>query len=165
MVFDLDPGEGANPATCAEVAFYLKTSLEANGLESFTKVSGSKELQLYVPRNTRVDYAQTRAFAHAAAQVLEKQLPKLIISDMAKHLRSGKVFIDWSQNSDFKTTIGVYSLRANNDEPFVSAPASWDELERLRDSRDPAARRFTPDAVIKRAEGKGDLFGKAQRYQ
>ena len=80
------------------------------------KVSGSKGLQLYVPLNTKNDYAHTRSFAQGAAQALAKQHPKLIVADMAKNLRGGKVFIDWSQNSDFKTTIGVYSLRANSDE-------------------------------------------------
>jgi bifunctional non-homologous end joining protein LigD len=158
MVFDLDPGEGANLVTCVEVAFHLKTLLATNGLQCVPKVSGSKGIQVYAPLNTKVEYAHTRFFARAVAQALEKQHPKLIISDMAKNLRVGKVFIDWSQNSDFKTTIGVYSLRANTDEPFVSAPVSWDELERLPNSRDPAALRFTPDAAIKRAEEKGDLF-------
>jgi ATP-dependent DNA ligase len=77
---------------------------------------------------------------------------------MAKNLRHGKIFIDWSQNSDFKTTIGVYSLRANNDVPFVSAPVSWDELALVRDKGDAASLRFAPDAAIKRPESAGDLF-------
>jgi bifunctional non-homologous end joining protein LigD len=158
MVFDLDPGEGANLTTCAEVAFYLKALLEINELECLPKVSGSKGLQLYVPLNTKVDYAHTRLFARAAAQALEKRRPNLIVSEMAKQLRPGKVFIDWSQNSDFKTTIGVYSLRANNDEPFVSAPVTWDELADLRQNSHPAALRFSPDEIIKRAEARGDLF-------
>jgi bifunctional non-homologous end joining protein LigD len=122
MVFDLDPGEGADLVTCATVAFYLRELVDANGLQCLPKVSGSKGLQLYVPLNTKVSYEQTRSLAQGAAQLLERRHPKLIVSELAKNLRHGKVFIDWSQNSDFKTTIGVYSLRANNDEPFVSAP-------------------------------------------
>ena len=158
MVFDLDPGEGADLATCAEVGFYLQSLLAANGLECLPKVSGSKGLQLYVPLNTKVTYERTRSFAHAAAKALETRHPKLVVSEMAKNLRADKVFIDWSQNSDFKTTVGVYSLRAKNEQPFVSTPVSWDELSRLRDDGDVAALRFTPDAVIKRAESDGDLF-------
>src|ERR1700722_10356700 len=156
MVFD--PGEGANLITCIAVAFYLRDLLDANGLQCLPKVSGSKGLQLYGPLNTKVSYAQTRSFAQAAARILEKRHPKLILSEMAKNLRQGKVFIDWSQNSDFKTTIGVYSLRANNDEPFVSAPVSWDELALVKDLGDAASLRFAPDAAVKRVESAGDLF-------
>jgi bifunctional non-homologous end joining protein LigD len=102
MVFDLDPGEGANLVTSATVAFYLRELLDANGLQCLPKVSGSKGLQLYVPLNTKVSYAQTRSFAQGAAQLLEKRHPQLVVSEMAKNLRNGKVFIDWSQNSDFQ---------------------------------------------------------------
>lgn len=158
VVFDLDPGEGADIVTCAEVAFHLKTLLEKNGLECLAKVSGSKGLQLYVPLNTKTDYGRTRSFAQAAAEALANRYPKLIVADMAKHLRTGKVFIDWSQNSDFKTTIGVYSLRANSEEPFVSAPVNWDELRKLREGGNPATLRFSPEAVIHRAEKNGDSF-------
>jgi bifunctional non-homologous end joining protein LigD len=158
MVFDLDPGEGADLVTCATVAFYLRELLDANGLQCLPKVSGSKGLQLYVPLNTKISYALTRAFAQGAAQLLEKRHPKLIVSEMAKNLRHGKVFIDWSQNSDFKTTIGVYSLRANNDEPFVSSPVSWDELALVKERGDAASLRFAPDAAVKRAASAGDLF-------
>jgi DNA ligase D-like protein (predicted ligase) len=105
-----------------------------------------------------VSYAQTRSFAQEVAQSLEKRHPKLIVSEMAKNLRHGKVFIDWSQNSDFKTTIGVYSLRANNDEPFVSAPVSWDELALVKERGNPGSLRFAPEAAVKRAETIGDLF-------
>jgi bifunctional non-homologous end joining protein LigD len=158
MVFDLDSGEGTDLSTCAEVAFYVKEVLGANGLACLPKVSGSTGLQLYAPLNAKVSYAQTRSFAQATAKVLQKRYPRLVISEMAKNLRHGKVFIDWSQNSDFKTTVGVYSLRASNNEPFVSAPVSWKELEELRDGRDIAAFRFSPEAFIRRAEAKGDLF-------
>jgi len=158
IVFDLDPGEGADLVTCSEVAFYLRDLLEANGLQCLPKVSGSKGLQLYVPLNTKMTYAQTRSFAQAAAKHLEKAHPKLIVSEMAKNLRHGKVFIDWSQNSDFKTTIGVYSLRANNDQPFVSAPVSWEELAEVQESGNANSLRFGPEQVIKRAQSDGDLF-------
>jgi bifunctional non-homologous end joining protein LigD len=158
MVFDLDPGEGTGLPDCAEVAFFLKELLEHSGLQSFVKVSGSKGLQLYVPLNTKVAYAETRAFAQSAAQTLEKREPKRVTSEMAKHLRPGKVFIDWSQNSDFKTTVGVYSLRAKSDEPFVSIPVTWEELAKLRKDGNSSKLRFTPQAALKRVEIKGDLF-------
>jgi len=158
MVFDLDPGEGTTLLTCADVAFDLKALLQANGLKSFPKVSGSKGLQVYVPLHTKVTYAETRSFAEACAIALEKQNPKGVVSEMAKNLRRGKIFIDWSQNSDFKTTIGVYSLRAKNEEPFVSLPVSWDELEKARNTAEVSALRFTTEAALKRLEAIGDLF-------
>ena len=91
------------------------------GLESFAKTSGSKGLQIYVPLNTPVTYDQTKPFAHELARVLERQHPELVVSDMKKVLRTGKIFVDWSQNDDHKTTIYVYSLRAK-DRPTVSTP-------------------------------------------
>ena len=157
MVFDLDPGEGADLVSCAEVAFLLRALLQQAGFECFPKVSGSKGLQLYVPLNTPVTYAQTRSAAQSAAQILERQHPKLVVSEMARERRRQKVFIDWSQNSDFKTTVGVYSLRAKSDVPYVSAPVAWDELERL-ERRAPDLLRFQPDALLKRIREMGDLF-------
>lgn len=157
-VFDLDPGEGTSLVTCAEIGFSLKALLEANGLECFAKVSGSKGLQIYVPLNTKVTYERTRSFAQSVAVALERQNPKQVVSEMAKNLRHGKIFIDWSQNSDFKTTIGVYSLPAKGNEPFVSMPVMWDELAELRRNGDPTALCFLPEAALKRADGQGDLF-------
>jgi len=158
IVFDLDPGEGATVITCAEVAFLLRDTLDRLQLQSFPKMSGSKGIQIYVPLNTPVTYAATRPFAHAIAQLLEMEHPKLVVSEMAKGLRNGKVFIDWSQNSDFKTTIGVYSLRAKRDRPFISLPVTWDELKVLHKKVDPGRLCLEATAALKRIEKKGDLF-------
>jgi bifunctional non-homologous end joining protein LigD len=140
------------------VAFLLRSVLKKAGLECFPKVSGSKGLQLYVPLNSPVTYEETRSFAQALAQILAREQPQLIVADMAKHLRARKVFIDWSQNSDFKTTVGVYSLRAKGDAPYVSAPVTWAELEALRRKGDPNVLRFDPEALLKRVATIGDLF-------
>jgi bifunctional non-homologous end joining protein LigD len=158
IVFDLDPGEGADLVSCAEVAVLLRSLLEKNGLQCFPKVSGSKGLQVYAPLNTAVTYSETRFAAQAVAQILQRQRPELIIAEMAKERRRQKVFIDWSQNSDFKTTVGVYSLRAKNDIPYVSAPVTWAELEELGTKRKAELMRFEPDALLKRVEKIGDLF-------
>lgn len=158
MVFDLDPGEGATLATCAEIALALKGLLASNGLQCFPKVSGSKGLQLYVPLNGATSYAKTQSFAQAAAVELERQNPERVVSEMAKELRPGKIFIDWSQNSDFKTTVGVYSLRAKTDEPFVSMPVTWEELAKAQKTGDVSSLRFRPEDALKRVEATGDLF-------
>jgi bifunctional non-homologous end joining protein LigD len=158
IAFDLDPGEGAGLMECIEVAFLIWESLEALGLKSWPKVSGSKGIQLYVPLNTAAKYAQTTPFAHALAERLEREHPKLVVADMPKLIRRGKVLVDWSQNHAKKTTVGVYSLRAKRDVPFVSAPVMWEELERAQKRRDADILFFPPDAAIERVERLGDLF-------
>ena len=158
VVFDLDPGEGADILTCAEAAFLLGELLEQLQLQAFVKVSGSKGLQLYVPLNTPVTYASTQPFARAVAQMLEQQHPKLIVSDMAKNLRRGKVFIDWSQNADHKTTVGVYSLRAKRERPFVSVPVDNDELRAACRAKKPERLDFSPADALRRVEERGDLL-------
>ncbi|MBV8731225.1 MAG: non-homologous end-joining DNA ligase [Acidobacteriia bacterium] len=158
MVFDLDPGEGASILDCAEVAFLLKDTLAQSGLQSFPKVSGSKGIQVYAPLNTVVTYAETQAFAHSLAEKLEQEHPQEIVSAMAKALRHKKVFIDWSQNSDFKTTVGVYSLRAKDSKPYVSSPVKWEELRAALKKQDSDRLYFEPEAALKRLKKTGDLF-------
>jgi bifunctional non-homologous end joining protein LigD len=151
MVFDLDPGPPAGLTACAEVAVMLRDALASLGLQSFLKTSGNKGMQLYVPLNAATDYEQTRGFSLALAQVLERQHPKLVVTNMNKELRPGKVFIDWSQNSSFKTTIAVYALRAR-ERPTVSTPVKWEEID------DPESLRFETADVLARVDKYGDLF-------
>jgi bifunctional non-homologous end joining protein LigD len=158
MVFDLDPGAPAAILECVQVGLMLRDALEELGLECFPKTSGSKGFQVYVPLNTpRVTYDDTKPFAHALAQLLEKQHPKLVVSKQKKELRKGKVLVDWSQNTDFKTTICVYSLRAR-ERPTVSTPVEWDEAELALKKKDANKLVFDYQGVLKRVESKGDLF-------
>jgi bifunctional non-homologous end joining protein LigD len=158
MVFDLDPGAPADFLTCAEVGVRLRDVLENMGLNSFVKSSGSKGLQMYVPFNTSVTYEDTQPLAKQLADALAQADPDLIVTKMAKDLRGGKVFIDWSQNTDTKTTVAVYSLRAKEQGPFVSFPIDWDVLERAMKKHDRDIFLVTPDQAIKRLEKDGDLF-------
>jgi len=157
MVFDLDPGPPANIVQCCQVAIWLREIFEHLGLESFAKTSGSKGMQLYVPLNTPTTYDKTKLFSHALAQLLEQEHPELVVSDMKKSLRTGKVFVDWSQNDEHKTTIAVYSLRAR-EHPTVSTPVTWDEVERALKKKDAALLVFEASQTIERFEKKGDLF-------
>jgi len=157
MVFDLDPGAPAGIVECCHVALRIREVLSSLGVESFPKTSGSKGLQLYVPLNTPVSYDETKPFAHELARMLERRQPELVISEMKKILRSGKVFVDWSQNDDHKTTICVYSLRAK-DRPTVSTPLEWQEVERCSRKGDPELLVFTSEQVLARVEKRGDLF-------
>ena len=158
IVFDLDPGESADILDCARVAAHLKSVFAALNLEVFAKVSGSKGLHLTVPLNSAVAYEQTQPFARTIAELVEKQLPDRVVSAMAKTLRRGKVLIDWSQNSDFKTTVCVYAMRAREGGPFISAPVTWDELARAVKRGKTEALFFTPAQAVKRVQKLGDLF-------
>ena len=153
MAFDLDPGEPAGIVECCQVAFLLRDALDQLGLRSFAKTSGSKGIQVYVPLNVdEVDYdSGTKALSHALARHLEAAHPALIVSQQRKDLRRGKVLIDWSQNDEHKTTVCVYSLRAR-EQPTVSTPVSWEELE------DPDSLGFEASDVLERIEEHGDLF-------
>ena len=158
LVFDLDPGEPAGILECGRVALHLKDLLENLNLQSFVKVSGSKGLHLVVPLNYDVTYEMTQPFAKALAELASQQMPDCVVSEMAKTLRRGKVFIDWSQNSDFKTTVCVYAMRAKSGQPFISMPISWKELSRAMKGGDQRSLSFTPEAAIKRIKRIGDLF-------
>ncbi|HWC10402.1 MAG TPA: non-homologous end-joining DNA ligase [Acidimicrobiales bacterium] len=157
LVFDLDPGPPAAMVECARVGLSLREVLDDLGLVCFPKTSGSKGLQLYAPLNTPVSYDETKPFAHALARLLESRHPHLVVSQMAKDLRKGKVFIDWSQNDPVKTTVCVYSLRAR-ERPTVSTPLTWDEVERVAAKEAPDLVAFEADAVHQRVERDGDLF-------
>lgn len=158
MVFDLDPGEGANIVNCAQVGLWLKEKFDALKLQSFIKTSGSKGLQLYVPLNTAVTFAETKAFARRLGEVLEAEHPDAVVTKMLKALRKKKVLIDWSQNDEHKTTVSVYSVRATK-EPSISMPLHWSEVEKLLRSGKPDSVRFRPQTALARVEDEGDLFG------
>jgi bifunctional non-homologous end joining protein LigD len=157
MVFDLDPGPPANIVQCCQVGIWLREIFDHFGLQSFPKTSGSKGLQVYVPLNTPTKYESTKTFAHALAQLLEHEHREMVVSDMKKSIRTGKVFVDWSQNDEHKTTIAVYSLRAR-ERPTVSTPVAWEEVERTLKKRDPNLLVFEAKQTVARVEKLGDLF-------
>ena len=157
MVFDLDPGPPAAVLECAEVALELREMLGGVGLESFPKTSGSKGIQVYVPLNRKVTYDDTKPFARAVARLLEKERPGQVVSSMKKEVRRGKVFVDWSQNDDHKTTTCVYSLRAR-ERPTASTPLRWEEVEDAFGAGDADRLVFEAGDVIERVSEHGDLF-------
>jgi bifunctional non-homologous end joining protein LigD len=157
IVFDLDPGAPADVLDCAQVAVWLRGMFEQLGLNCYPKTSGSKGMQLYVPLNSEVTYAETKPFAKAVAETLERKFPDRVVSQMSKTKRPGRVLIDWSQNDRHKTTVCVYSLRAK-DRPTVSTPLEWDEVESALAAEDREALVFDHAAVLERVAAKGDLF-------
>jgi bifunctional non-homologous end joining protein LigD len=157
LAFDLDPGPPADVVDCCRVALRLRDLFAHFEVDCFAKTSGSKGLQVYVPLNRRESYEKTKPFAKAIAQLLEKQTPNRVVSKMKKAERRGKVFVDWSQNHQRKTTICVYSLRAR-EQPTASTPVSWEEVGAAADSGDGSSLVFEADQVLERIERHGDLF-------
>ena len=164
IIFDLDPGPPANILQCAQVGLWVRELFDHFGLKSFAKTSGSKGLQVYVPLNTPTSYDETKAFAHAVARLLEEQHPDLVVSDMKKAVRTNKVFVDWSQNDEHKTTISVYSLRAR-EQPTVSTPVDWSEVEEALKKNDASRLVFEAEDVLARAKKQGDLFKPVQELR
>jgi bifunctional non-homologous end joining protein LigD len=157
IAFDLDPGPPATIVECCQVALRLRERCDKLKLESFPKTTGSKGLQLFVPLNTAVTYDVTKGFARHLAEELAREFPDRVVSRMQKSLRNGKVFIDWSQNDEHKTTVNVYSLRAKST-PTVSTPLLWEEVEAAARNKKPERLVFDNQAVMKRVETHGDLF-------
>src|SRR6187399_1021070 len=157
MVFDLDPGAPADIVHCCQVGLWLSDLLGKMKLKSFAKTSGSKGLQVYVPLNTSVTYDQTKDLSRSLAQYLEHEHANSVTSNMSKAVRKGKVFVDWSQNDEHKTTICVYSLRAR-EEPTVSTPVTWNEVENCLKKKNAELLRFRSDQTLARVEKHGDLF-------
>jgi bifunctional non-homologous end joining protein LigD len=158
MVFDLDPGEGADILDCARVALILRDLLAQVQLVSFVKTSGLKGLHVFVPLNRKkTTFADTKKFSKSVAEVLQRNYPDLVTAKMAKNERKKKVFINWSQNDHAKTMICVYSLRARV-KPFVSFPLMWQELEHLKGRSNPEKLQVLPMEAVSRTEKSGDLF-------
>jgi bifunctional non-homologous end joining protein LigD len=158
VVFDLDPGPGADIADCAEIALWIREVLDGIGLRCVAKTSGSKGLQLYLPVNRPgLTHDHASAFARTVAQAMERHHGDRVTSVMRKDLRKGKVFIDWSQNSRHKTTVAPYSLRARP-RPTVSTPVTWEEVEAAAGG---APMAFEAADVVARVDKDGDHFAAA----
>jgi DNA ligase D-like protein (predicted ligase)/DNA ligase D-like protein (predicted polymerase)/DNA ligase D-like protein (predicted 3'-phosphoesterase) len=151
IVFDLDPGEGVTMKQLCRVAREVRDLIDDIGLTTYPLTSGSKGLHLYVPLGEPISSQGASVLARRVAQQLEKSMPKLVTATMTKSLRTGKVFVDWSQNNGNKTTIAPYSLRGR-EHPTVAAPRTWAELE------DPKVRHLRFDEVLQRVEEHGDLL-------
>jgi len=158
VVFDLDPGPPATVVECCRVALLLEGMFANLGLSCFAKTSGNKGLQVYLPLNSPdAGYEETKGFARAVAELLQSAEPELVVSRMSKSLRTGKVFVDYSQNDEHKTTVCVYSLRAR-ERPTVSTPVTWEEVRACHDSADQRRLVFEAADVLERVAEHGDLF-------
>jgi bifunctional non-homologous end joining protein LigD len=156
LVIDLDPGEPAGLPECCRVALLVRDRLADRGLGAAPVLSGSKGLHLYAGLPGRLNPDETTALAKEVAEELQAEHPKLVTATMTKAKRSGKVFLDWSQNAGSKTTISPYSLRGR-ETPYVAAPVTWDEVDEGAD--DPLGlEQMRFETVLERASEHGDLF-------
>jgi bifunctional non-homologous end joining protein LigD len=157
LAFDLDPGEGVGVLDCGQLALRLRALFEEMDRDAHVKTSGSKGLQVYVPLREPLTYAETKPTAKAVAELLEGERPDAVVSRMAKALRPGKVLVDWSQNTEHKSMVCAYSVRAK-ERPTVSTPLRWSELEDAIDAGDPDLLVFEMGDVLERVDEHGDLF-------
>ncbi|WP_368498452.1 ATP-dependent DNA ligase [Herbiconiux sp. A18JL235] len=154
LVIDLDPGDGAGLPECVEVAKLARGILTDMGLDPVPVTSGSKGIHLYAALDGRQSSDEVSAVAHELARVLEADHPELVVSDMKKALRTGKVLVDWSQNNANKTTICPYSLRGRA-RPTVAVPRTWRELSSA------SLRQLELDEVLDRMKRRADPLGAA----
>ncbi|HEX5770643.1 MAG TPA: non-homologous end-joining DNA ligase [Nocardioidaceae bacterium] len=157
LVIDLDPGAPAGLHECAQVALLVRDRLAELDLPTAPVTSGSKGLHLYAALPGRLNADEVRDLAKKVAQELTKSHPDLVLWQMTKAMRGGKVFLDWSQNTGSKTTISPYSLRGTA-APFVAAPRTWEEVEEGAEKPD-ALRHLDLNEVLSRTEKTGDVFG------
>jgi bifunctional non-homologous end joining protein LigD len=156
LVIDLDPGEGAGLHECCRVALLVRDKLAERKLDARPVTSGSKGMHLYAHLPRRKDSDDVSAMARALAEELQEEQPKLVTATMTKAKRTGKIFLDWSQNAGSKTTLSPYSLRGL-ERPTVATPVTWDEVE--EGAEDPLGlEQFRYDEVLARVAERGDLF-------
>jgi bifunctional non-homologous end joining protein LigD len=151
VLFDLDPSAGVGFAETIEVALLVKEALDALGLVSFPKTSGSRGIHVLVPIERRHTYDDTREFAEIVANAIAATNRGLATTEWSKAKRRG-VLIDANQNGEGKTIASVYSVRPRPG-AHVSTPLRWDEVN---EKLNPAI--YTLDVVLDRVRRHGDLF-------
>jgi bifunctional non-homologous end joining protein LigD len=157
LVFDLDPGPPAGLVECARVALHLRKLLMEIGLASFAKTSGSLGLHLHVPLGRPHDAERLKAIARGFGTVLADRFPELVVAEVKKAERPGKVYLDWLQNDATRQTVAPYSLRGSP-WPTVAAPVTWAEVERAAADARPESLIFLAEHVVERLRRDGDLF-------
>jgi len=151
LVIDLDPGAPAGLRECVEIATIVRERLVAEGYTVVPVTSGSKGMQLYAADGRTRPPDTFRSMAKELATELEAEHADLVLSDMTRAKRAGKILLDWSQNNAAKTTITPYSLRGT-ERSFVAAPRAWEELD------DPDLAHVHRTEMPARLETYGDLM-------
>ncbi len=151
-VFDLDPSKEDESALRA-AALALRDVLEELGLPSWVKTSGSKGFHIVMPLNGKADTGEVAAFAHAVGALLVVRHPTLLTQEFHKVDRGNRILVDTGRNGYSATFAAAYAVRARPAAP-VSAPCTWDEIER----GDVHPRTFTIRNMADRVAEVGDLW-------
>jgi bifunctional non-homologous end joining protein LigD len=153
VVFDLDIERPENFPVALRVALFLHEALARIGVRSYAKTSGGDGVHVYVPIARGPRYEETRAWAQAVAETLERARPDLVTTRLRRDGREEAVLVDYAQNALGRTTVAVYSVRPRPGAP-VSTPLTWDEV--AAGAVRPGD--FTMRTVLERVRRLGDLF-------
>jgi bifunctional non-homologous end joining protein LigD len=152
-VFDLDPSREDELDVLSAAALKLRDLLTELGLPSWIKTTGSKGFHIAVPLDGKSDFGTVAQFAHRIGRVLVTRDPYNLTQEFSKADRGGRIFVDTGRNGYSATFAAAYTIRAKAGAP-VSAPCSWEEVER----REVGPRSFTLRTMDQRIATVGDLW-------
>lgn len=156
-IFDLDPAEEDWPRLRA-AAIALRSLLDRLGLPSWVKTSGSKGFHIAVPLDGRAHVHEVVAFADRVGELLVRRQPADLTREFYKTDRGGRILVDTGRNGYGATFAAAYTVRARAGAP-VSAPCTWDEIE--RGTVQPQS--FTLRTMRDRIAAVGDLWAPMRR--
>jgi bifunctional non-homologous end joining protein LigD len=152
-VFDLDPSQEDELDTLRTAALNLRDLLDELGLPSWIKTSGSKGFHIAVPLDGKSDFGTVARFAHVVGKVLVQRDPENLTQEFHKVDRGSRILVDTGRNGYSATYAATYTVRAKPGAP-VSAPCTWEELER----GDVGPVTFTLRNMAQRVAKAGDLW-------
>jgi bifunctional non-homologous end joining protein LigD len=151
-VFDLDPSED-QPDVLRAAALALRDLLHELDLTSWVKTSGSKGFHIVVPLDAEAGFGEVWRFAHAVGRMLVTRDPQHLTQEFSKADRGRRILVDTGRNGYSATFAATYAVRAKPGAP-VSAPCTWDEVERGQVT----PRTFTLRTMAGRIAEAGDLW-------
>jgi bifunctional non-homologous end joining protein LigD len=152
-VFDLDPSKEDELDILCAAALKVRDCLAELGLPSWVKTSGSKGFHIAVPLDAKADFGVVARFAHTVGRILVQRDPNNLTQEFHKADRGGRILVDTGRNGYSATFAAAYTVRAKPGAP-VSAPCTWEELER----REVGPRSFTLRTMAQRLADVGDLW-------
>jgi bifunctional non-homologous end joining protein LigD len=131
----------------------VRDLLDELGLPSWIKTSGSKGFHIAVPLDGKSDFGVVARFAHVVGKVIVQRDPDNLTQEFHKVDRGSRILVDTGRNGYSATYAATYTVRAKPGAP-VSAPCTWEELER----GDVGPGTFTLRGMAQRVAEVGDLW-------